>query len=442
MPKPIVAIVGRPNVGKSTLFNRLIGERVAIVEDTPGVTRDRMYGTTDWGGREFIVVDTGGLGMGAEDPFAVHIQQQAEIAIEEADLIVFVVDGREGLTAGDEDVAEVFRRSGRPTLLAVNKADNDRVEANAHEFYALGLGEVLAISSHGGRGVAELLDEIVARLPPDEGEEEEDDDRIRVAIVGRPNVGKSSLLNAILGEERVIVSPVAGTTREAVDVPFSFGGHDFTLIDTAGIRRAGKIQGSIEFYSVLRAERALERAAVAVLVIDATAGVLDGDKRVGGLARDAGRATVIFVNKWDAVKGMSPREFGEILRHEVPFLAYAPIVVGSAVEARSVEQLLEECAGVADNHALRIPTPRLNEVIREAIDRRPYTSGGREFKVYYATQVSIKPPGIALFVNNPKIVHETYMRYLENQLRQAFGFQGTPVHLMLRKRARETAEAA
>jgi len=289
MARPIVAIVGRPNVGKSTLFNRLIGERRTIVEETPGITRDRVYGHCDWRGREFSVVDTGGLGL--DDPYGENIRQQAELAMDEADLVLFMVDLREGLTPGDDELAEFFRTFGRPILLVANKGDNDRMEANAHEFYRLGLGEVFPISSHSGRGVADLLDEIVPRLPP-EADEEVDEDRIRVAIVGRPNVGKSSLLNALLGEERVIVSPLAGTTRDAVDVPFSFGDHAFTLIDTAGIRRAGKIQGSVEYYMVLRAERAIERCDVAVLVIDASMGVLDGDKRVGGLATSGSTSSI------------------------------------------------------------------------------------------------------------------------------------------------------
>lgn len=440
MAKPIVAIVGRPNVGKSTLFNRLIGERVAIVQDTPGITRDRVYGHTDWNGREFTVVDTGGLGMGAEDPFGSHIQQQAEVAIEEADLILFLVDSRDGLTGGDEDVAEVFRASGRPILMVANKADNEKREADTHEFYRLGLGEVFSVSAHSGRGVADLLDEVVSRLPADQGAEE-DEDRIRVAIVGRPNVGKSSLLNAILGEERVIVSPVAGTTRDAVDVPFEYGENSFTLIDTAGIRRAGKIQGSVEYYTVLRAERAIERADVGVLVVDAAMGLVDGDKRVAGLIDEAGKAVVVFVNKWDLVKGRTPKEFGTVLRTDMPFLRYAPIVVGSAEQQKGTGDLLEACVDVANNHAMRLSTGELNRVIREAVDRRPHSSGGREFKIYYATQVRVKPPTFVLFVNNPKHVHETYMRYLENQLRQAFGFSGTPIRLITRKREREAVEA-
>lgn len=436
MTRPIVAIVGRPNVGKSTLFNRLVGERASIVEDTPGITRDRMYGHTDWRGREFTVIDTGGLGLGDEDPLGHHIQQQAEVAIAEADLILFLVDGKDRLTAADEEVAEVFRKSGRPLLLVANKADNVLVERDASEFYGLGLGEVHAISAHSGRGVADLLDEVAERLPPPEPEAEADD-RIKVAIVGRPNVGKSSLLNAILGEDRVIVSPVAGTTRDAVDVPFEWDKNLFTLIDTAGIRRAGKIQGSVEYYTVLRAERAIERADVAVLVIDGAYGLVDGDKRVGGLARDAGKACVMFVNKWDLVKGISPKEFGQIVRREVPFLAYSTIVVGSAEQGKGLDHLLEACVDAANGHAMRVPTPELNRVLREAMDRRPYSSGGREFKIYYAAQVAVRPPSFALFVNNPKLVHETYLRYLENQLRATFGFAGTPIRLWLRKRSRD-----
>jgi len=439
MPRPVVAIVGRPNVGKSTLFNRLIGERTAIVEDTPGITRDRVYGRCEWNGREFAVVDTGGLGMREEDPFHAHIQAQAEVAIAEADLVLFLVDAREGLTAGDEAVAEIFRASGRPLLVVANKADNPRREADTGEFYTLGLGEVYPVSAHSGRGVGDLLDEVVTRLPPAEPEEE--DDRIKIAIVGRPNVGKSSLMNAILGEERVIVSPLAGTTRDAVDVPFEFGEHAFTLIDTAGIRRAGKIQGSVEYYTVLRAERAIERADVGVVVVDAAYGAVDGDKRVAGMVHDAGKACVLFLNKWDLVSGRTPKEFGQAVRDDMPFLKYAPLVVGSAEKRQGMEPLLETCADAANNHAMRVATPELNRVIREAVDRRPYSSGGREFKIYYAAQVRVKPPTIVLFCNNPKHAHETYVRYLENQLRAEFGFVGTPLRLILRKREQKDEAA-
>ncbi len=442
MSRPIVAIVGRPNVGKSTLFNRLVGERKAIVEDTPGITRDRLYGEAEWRGRPFLVVDTGGLGMESDDPYGRTIQEQADLAMEEADLILFLVDSRHGLTAADLDVAETFRRAGRPLLLVANKSDSERWEAETPEFHQLGLGEVYPVSAQGGRGVADLLDEVIRFFPPDSPAPEEEDDSIRVAIIGRPNVGKSSLLNAILGEPRAIVSPEAGTSRDAVDVPFSFGEHRFTLVDTAGIRRPGKVQRSVEYYMVLRAERALERADVGVVVIDAAFGVSDGDKRVAGLTRDGGRGAVLFVNKWDLVAGRTPREFGKVVREQMPFLDSAPIVFGSALEGRGLPELLESCAEVASNHALRVSTGELNRVVHEAVERRPYTRRGRQFKVYYATMAAVKPPSIVLFVNDPRATHLSYLRYLENQLRAAFGFLGTPIRLMLRQRTQEAAEAA
>ncbi|MBI3910656.1 MAG: ribosome biogenesis GTPase Der [Armatimonadetes bacterium] len=438
MPRPIVAIVGRPNVGKSTLFNRLLGRRVAIVEDTPGVTRDRVYGHTDWRGREFTVVDTGGLGL-TEAPYTAIVAEQAQAAIEEADLILFLVDGKEGPTPLDQDLADQFRTAQRPVLLVVNKVDNTPREAAAQEFYALGLGEIYPISALNGRDVADLLDEVVERLLPAEPEPEEEE-RIKLAIVGRPNVGKSSLLNAILGYTRTLVSPVAGTTRDPVDVPFEHGPHRYLLIDTAGIRRPGKYQGSLEYYCVLRAERALQRADVGVVVVDASFGVVDGDKRVAGLTHELGRGCVIFVNKWDLVKGRTPREFGKTVRDEMPFLSYAPIVVGSSLQRRGMDELLETCADVANNHALRVNTSELNRVLHEAVDARPYTRRGRQFKIYYATMPSVKPPCIVLFVNDPRLPHISYMRYLENQLRAKFGFMGTPLNLVLRPRTREEAE--
>lgn len=437
MSQPVVAIVGRPNVGKSTLFNRLVGRRTAIIEDTPGITRDRVYGLCEWNGVAFNVIDTGGLGMADRDPFGRQIQFQAEVAIEEADLVLLLVDAREGLTPADEEVAAFFRKSGRPILLVVNKADNPRREADSFEFGRVGLGAVHSISAHSGRGVGDLLDEVTRLLPRAPEPVEEDEDRIRMAIVGRPNVGKSSLLNALLGEERTIVSPIAGTTRDAIDVPFDWSGQGFVLVDTAGIRRPGKVQGSIEYYMVLRAERALDRADVAIVVIDAGEGLADGDKRVAGFADDKGKACVLFLNKWDLVHGRSMREFGEDLRRQIPFMRYASIVVGSAEKGTGLEELLQTCLDAANNHALRIPTPELNRVIHEATDRRPYSRRGREFKIFYATQVTVRPPTFVLFCNEPKNVHETYLRYLENQLRSAFGFSGTPIRLITRKRGSE-----
>jgi GTPase len=436
MAKPLVAVVGRPNVGKSTLFNRLVGHRVAIVEDTPGITRDRIYGECEWRGRTFRIVDTGGLGMGAEDPFHAEIREQAELAMEEADAILFVTDVSEGLSPVDRELANLLRRSHKPVVVAVNKADNPKREQEAPEFYELGFNEVHAIAAHQGRGVGDLLDALFDSLPPMELATEEDEDQIRVSIVGRPNVGKSSLLNAIVGDERAIVSPLPGTTRDAVDVPFELGDQRFLLVDTAGIRRPGKVQGSIEFYMVLRAEGALERSDVAILVIDAAAGLMDGDKRVGGLARDKGRACVLFVNKWDLVEGISMKEFGAEMRRQMPFLEYAPIVFGSALKREGVRELLDSVADVANNHAMRISTGELNRVLRDAVDRRPYTARGRELKVLYATQTTVKPPTFVIFVNDPKLVHFSYQRYLMNQIRQAFGFQGTPLRLHFRKRTR------
>ncbi len=436
MSRPLVAVVGRPNVGKSTLFNRLVGARVAIVEDTPGITRDRVYGECEWRGRTFRIVDTGGIGMDDGSPLQAEIREQAELAMEEADAILFVTDVTEGLSPVDRDLANMLRRSHKPVVVAVNKTDNQRRELDTPEFYELGFEEVFPIAAHQGRGVGDMLDALVDAMPPIEPVEEPSEDQIRLCIVGRPNVGKSSLLNAIVGDERAIVSPVPGTTRDAVDVPFDLGDQRFLLVDTAGIRRPGKVQGSIEFYMVLRAERALERSDVAVLVIDAAAGLMDGDKRVGGLARDKGLACVLFVNKWDLMRGISMKEFGTELRRQLPFLEYAPIVFGSALNREGVRELLDSAADVSNNHSMRVPTGELNRVIRDAVDRRPYSTHGRDLKILYSTQTGVKPPTIVLFVNDPKLVHFSYLRYLQNQLRATFGFQGTPLKLHVRKRTR------
>jgi GTPase len=439
MSKPLVAIVGRPNVGKSTLFNRLIGQRLAIVEDTPGITRDRLYGDSDWNGREFRVVDTGGILMDVDDPLIEGVRQQAEVAMEEADAILFVVDVSEGLHPIDEEVAEKLRSANKPVLLVVNKSDNDRREMDASEFYALGLGDVYPIAAHQGRGVGDMLDALVEVLPA-EGAAEEEEDRIRVAIVGRPNVGKSSLLNALVREERSLVSDIPGTTRDVVDTPLDRGDQKFTLIDTAGIRRPGKVQGSIEYYMVLRAERALERSDVGVLVIDAADGVTGGDKRVAGLIHESGRACVIFVNKWDITSEANLRKMTQTLREEMPFLGYGLIVYGSALRKRGMPQLLEAVVEASNAHALRIPTGDLNRTLRDAVDAHPLSSGGRELKLYYATMVGVKPPTIVIFVNDPKLLHFSYQRYLENRLREAYGFVGTPLRLVARKREKEERE--
>ncbi|MHB0912985.1 MAG: ribosome biogenesis GTPase Der [Armatimonadota bacterium] len=431
MANPVVAVVGRPNVGKSTLFNRLVGKRIAIVEDTPGITRDRLYANGEWIGREFTLIDTGGMMLGELDPIAVQVRVQAEIAMEEADVIVFMVDGTDGVTPTDMDVAGMLRRTNKPVLLAVNKVDNERLEGEAVEFYALGLGEIYPVSSVQGRGVAELLDKIVESFPeaaPEEGPE----DAVRIALIGRPNVGKSSMLNAIVSKERAIVSDIPGTTRDAVDTYFEHEGQSIVLVDTAGIRRAGKVQHSVEYYSVLRAVRAIERADVALLLIDAADGLTDGDKRVGGYAHEAGRGLVIVVNKWDLVKE-SMRSFAEKLRKETPFMSYAAIVFASAKKGKGVREVLDTAILAAQNHSMRLQTNEINRLIHDAVDDHPLTQKGKQFKVYYATMPAVKPPTIVIFANDPKMLHFSYARYLENQVRRAYPYEGTPIRIYARK---------
>jgi GTP-binding protein len=433
-PKPLVAIVGRPNVGKSTLFNRLVGRRIAIVEDTPGITRDRLYADGDWNGRDYTIIDTGGIRMGETDP--------AEIALVEADVVVFVVDGKEGITAADEELADELRKSPKPVVVVVNKTDNQDLEnKNVADFYAMGFAEIYPISALGGRSVGDALDAIVAHFPPKVEEDAREDDRVHIAIIGRPNVGKSSLLNAILGEERAIVSPVAGTTRDAIDTEFKYGDHDVVLIDTAGIRRAGKIQGSVEYFTVLRALRAIERADVVMLVIDANDGLTEGDKRVGGYAHEAGRSAVIVVNKWDLgrldvledMPNKNPMKiFTEELRDEMHFMAYAPLCFTSAITGKGVAAAVDAAIDAANTHSMRIPTGELNRLLRDAVAARPYSEKGRSIRIYYATMPSVKPPKIVLFVNDPDLLHFSYKRYLENQIRATFGFEGTPLQIEAR----------
>ena len=435
MPKPIVAVVGRPNVGKSTLFNRLSGKRIAIVEDTPGITRDRLYADGDWNGRTYTLIDTGGIGMDEEDPLQTQIRIQAEVAMEEADVILFMGDVEAGVTASDRDLADLLRKSTTPLFLVVNKSDNSKREQDAAEFYELGLGQVYAVSALSGRGVADLLDEVVAAFPPDLNEDDIDEDTVRIALIGRPNVGKSSMLNAILGEERTIVSPVAGTTRDAIDTPFEWEGQKLLLIDTAGIRRSGKIQGTVEYYSVLRAQRAIERCDVAVTVIDSEAGLLDGDKRVAGMAHDEGKAAVLCVNKWDEgrahVMEANPLKnpllsFTQHLRDEMPFCGYAPVAFCSALKRTGIGAFVETALEAAQNHAMRVPTGELNRIVRDALDDHPYNEKGRSLKIKYVTMAAVKPPTIILFVNDPELLHFSYKRYLENQIRKKFAFEGTP----------------
>lgn len=435
MANPVVAIVGRQNVGKSTLFNRLVGKRIAIVEDTPGITRDRLYASGEWIGREFTLIDTGGMVLNEKDPLIQQVRAQAEIAMDEADVIVLLVDVTEGMTPPDIEVADLLRRAKKPVLLAVNKVENPRQEREAVEFYSLGLGEIYPISSMQGYGVAELLDKVIESLPAPHEEEPYPEEAIKIAIIGRPNVGKSSILNAIVQEERAIVSEIPGTTRDAVDTLFQYEEQPIVLIDTAGIRRAGKIQRSVEYYSVLRAVKAIERADVAFIVIDAFEGILDGDKRVGGLANDAGRASVLVVNKWDLRKGqgVSMKDYAVLIRKDAPFLKYAPIVFVSAKERWGIAGALDSAIIAAQNHALRLPTGEINRVIQDAVDSKPLTQKGKQFKVYYSTMPAVKPPTIVLFTNDPNMLNFSYQRYLENQIRKYQSYEGTPIRIYARK---------
>jgi GTPase len=466
--KPLVAIVGRPNVGKSTFFNRMIGERVAIVEDMPGTTRDRLYGDTDWNGRDMTMIDTGGLELGTEIPVGQvgltgqpgdimkHVMAQAQLAIEEADVIVLLVDARTGITAADEEVAELLRRTRKPVVLGANKADNAERRMDAVEFYALGLGEPVVLSSLQGVGTGDLLDRIVEELPPEieERGEDEEDERPRIAIVGRPNVGKSSLLNAIIGSERAIVSDVPGTTRDSIDTDVDFEGRKMVLIDTAGIRRRGRVGPGVEKYSVLRSSRAIERADVAVLVIDASEGLAAQDTHIAGEIQEGTKGVVVVVNKWDLAQEQrreeredhfpdpkdeidSAERYRTLLMEGLKFIPYAPVLFVSAKTGYHVQSLLETVLSIAEIRYLRIPTARLNEVVQHAIRRHnPTVFRNKTLKIYYATQTQVNPPTFVFFVNDPQALHFTYERYLENQLRAAFTFKGTGIRLHFRARSK------
>jgi GTP-binding protein len=437
MAKPTVAIVGRPNVGKSTLFNRLVGERIAIVEDKPGITRDRIYSNAEWRGREFLLIDTGGIELGSEHEMAEQIRQQAELAMDEADVILFLVDGKAGMTPADQDVAAMLYRTKKPIILTVNKVDHQNQLSQMYEFYELGLGEPVPISAEHSRGLGELLDRLMASFPEQE-EEEYPGDTIRICVIGRPNVGKSSLVNAILGEERVIVSPIAGTTRDAVDTPFEVDGQSYVLIDTAGMRKRGKIYESTERYSVLRALKAIERSDVALLVIDAQEGVVEQDKRIASFAHEAGCGSLVVVNKWDAIEKetATAQRYTEQIRIHIPFLDYAPILFISAKTGQRVHTILPHVNHVAEQHSRRIPTSLLNDVVADAlISTPPPSRRGRKLRIHYVTQVSVKPPTFVFFVNDPELFHFSYQRYFENRFREAFQFTGTPLRFLIRKRS-------
>lgn len=434
--KPIVAVVGRPNVGKSTFFNKIVGRRVSIVEDTPGVTRDRIAAEAEWLGKSFLLIDTGGIEPESKDYIFSRMRAQAEVAMDTADVILFLVDGKAGLTAGDRDVAALLRRKGKQVILVANKIDTAVLPDDFYDFYELGLGEPHAISSANQLGLGDLLDAVVEKFPPDAGEDE-DEDVIHIAVIGKPNVGKSSIINALLGEERVIVSEQAGTTRDSVDTPFEKDGVRYVLIDTAGIRRRSRVSDDIERYSVIRALSAIERADVAVLVIDATEGITEQDKKIAGLAHDAGKGIAIVVNKWDLVpkETNTMRDYGRAVKQELLFMAYAPVLFISAVTGERLERILDLSKEIAEMRAMRIPTGQLNSLIADAmLMNHPPSDKGRALKIYYVAQIGVKPPLFAFQVNDRELMHFSYARYLENKIREGYGFEGTSVKFVFREK--------
>lgn len=441
MGKPIVAIVGRPNVGKSTLFNIFANSRISIVEDTPGVTRDRLYADTEWLDNEFMMVDTGGIEIMNTDKIAVSIRQQAQIAIAEADVILFVCDARAGITHEDAEVAKMLRQSKKPIVLAINKADSPKQEMEIFEFYNLGIGEPIPVSAANHLGLGDLLDAVVEKFPETSAYGEDgNEDEIKVALIGRPNVGKSSIFNTLVGEERSIVSDVAGTTRDAIDTPVIREGQKFLFIDTAGMRRKARIDEPIEKYSIIRSLRAVDRSDVVLMVIDAIDGITEQEKKIAGYAHEAGKGIVLVVNKWDLYDkdNTSTLRYTENLRRELVFMQYAPVVFVSAMTKQRIHRLPEVIHYVAEQNAMRISTSVLNQVVEDAIAiNPPPTEKGQRLKILYATQVKIKPPTFVIFVNEPEIMHFSYQRYLENKLREAFGFEGTPLQMIIRGKNEE-----
>ena len=436
MSKPIVAVVGRPNVGKSTFFNRIVGKRVSIVEDTPGVTRDRIYSEAEWNGIVFGLIDTGGIEPASQDIILSQMREQAQIAMDMADVIIFMVDGKEGMTAADTEVANMLRRTGKKVILLVNKVDNPMDPPDTlYDFYELGIGEPVPVSSANKLNFGDILDEIVESFPDDASTEE--DDSVKLAVIGKPNVGKSSLVNALINENRVIVSPIAGTTRDSIDTPFEWNGDKYTLIDTAGIRRKSKVSEDIEKYSVIRAVAAIERSDVCVLMMDANDGVTDQDKKIAGLAHEAGKGIIVVVNKWDLIEKdtNTMNEFKKKISSELSFMSYAPILFISVKDRLRLEEVMKTAKAVSEIRATRVATGQLNSLIIDAMMmKQPPADKGKRLKVYYVSQVGVKPPLFSFQVNKRSLMHFSYSRYLENKIREAFGFEGTSIKFVFREK--------
>ncbi len=441
MSMPIVAVVGRPNVGKSTFFNKVVGRRVSIVEDTPGVTRDRIYAEAEWSGHHFALIDTGGIEPDTTDVILSQMRLQAELAMEMADVILFLVDGKDGLTSSDREVAGMLMRTGKEVILVVNKVDSARMPADFYDFYELGLGEPIPISAVNMFNLGDLLDLIVEKLP--HNDESEEDDTTKIAVIGKPNVGKSSLINALLGEERVIVSEIAGTTRDSIDTPFTRGEDKYVLIDTAGIRRKSKVTGDIEKYSVIRAIAAIERCDVCLLMVDAVEGVTDQDKKIAGIAHEAGKGIVVVVNKWDLIEKETNtmKEYQKNIAQELVFMSYAPSVFISVLKKQRLDNVIDMVKYVSEKRSLRVPTGQLNSLIADATMMvSPPSDKGKRLKIYYATQVGVKPPLFSFKINSRELMHFSYARYLENKIREGFGFEGTSIKFVFREKGEESHE--
>ena len=435
MSLPLVAVVGRPNVGKSTFFNKIIGSRVSIVEDTPGVTRDRIYGETEWSGRPFALIDTGGIDPDTDDVILSQMREQAEIAMEMAQVIVFMVDGKDGLTSDDREVAQMLRKTGKKVILLVNKVDNAKEPENFYDFYELGLGDPIWISAANKLNLGDALDEIIKDLP--QVQEEDDDLTVKIAVIGKPNVGKSSLVNAIIGENRVIVSDIAGTTRDSIDTPFESNGEKYVLIDTAGIRRKSKVRGDIEKYSVIRAIGAIERSDVCLLMIDAEEGISEQDKKIAGLAHESGKGIIVVVNKWDLPEkeNSTMSKFKRDIENEFPFMNYAPSIFISVKTGQRMDSVLPTIRAVSEKRSMRVPTGSLNSLLADAMMmKQPPSDKGKRLKIYYVSQIGVKPPLFSFKINNRELMHFSYSRYLENRIRDAYGFEGTSIKFVFREK--------